>query len=125
MATSHDEHPLDVASEENNRVNDMLADTDGAICEMSFNGAIGYHVNIATGETDPEYLWKVALLQALDESVFEMMYVDADEPDEARRQVERELGEYFDRHTTEYVGEQFEGNLRSLIETQQQNADDL
>ena len=117
-------HPFDVATESDNRVNKMLAETDGAICSMEYAGAIGYHINVAEGETEPEYLWKIALLQALDETVFEMMFVDAEEPTDARFQIERELREYFDHHTSEYVADLFEEKLADLIEVQKEAAEE-
>lgn len=113
------ENAFDVATEGDNRVNRMLADTDGSICKMGYNGTIGYHIYVAEGETDPEYLWKIALLQALDETVFEMMYVDAEDPAEATRQVRQELVRSLDPLTAETVAEQFEDNLTSLIEAQE------
>lgn len=113
------EHPLDVARDAVDEVNEMLADTDGKIASMAFDGAVGYHHYVATGETDPEYLWKIALLQAMDSSVFEMMHVDADSPAEARRQMERQLRDHLDSHSAEYVADEFERHLESLIEVQE------
>lgn len=118
-----DDHPFDVATETDKRVNRMLADTDGAICSMEYTGTIGYHINVATGETDPEYLWKIALLQALDDTVFERMYVDAEDPRDARDQLERQLGESFDPFVAEQLAEDFEENLAELIEVQSEEAD--
>lgn len=115
-------HPFDVATEDDKKVNEMLAETDGAICAMEYTGTIGYHINLAKGEVDPEYLWKVALLQALDESVFEMMYVDEKDPREARVQLMWDLEEYFDSRTAERVGDLFEEKLTSLIEVQEKKA---
>lgn len=115
-------HPFDVATEDDKKVNEMLAETDGAICAMEYTGTIGYHINVAKGEVDPEYLWKVVLLQALDESVFEMMYVDAKDPRDARAQLERDLDEYFDARTAEHVAELFEEKLTGLIEVQEKKA---
>lgn len=125
MATADDDHPFDVATEDDKRVNQMLAETDGAICSMQYNGPIGYHINIAKGETSPEYLWKVALLQALDETVFEMMYVDEERPADARRQIERDLEEYFDPFTAEHVAELFEEKLENLIQSQEDLAEEM
>lgn len=117
-------HPFDVATDGVEEVNEMLAETDCAIAEMAFDGAIGYHEYVAKGESHPEYLWKTALLQALDETVFEMMYVDNEDPRDARMQVEHELGEYFDSFTAEFVADQFEDNLNSLIDAQESRAAD-
>lgn len=118
MGVKEADNPFDVATDNDKLVNRLLADTDGSICTMEYDGTIGYHIYVATGETDPEFLWKVALLQALDETVFEMMYVDADETREARRQIERQLRDSLDPHTAEYVADRFEDKLASLIETQ-------
>lgn len=118
MAAETEEHPFDVAKEANNRVNEMLADTDGAICSMELTGPIGYHINVASGETDPEYLWKIAFLQALNTAGLEMAHVDADTPDRAREQLSRTLREMFDPMTADYIGDEFEDNLRSLIDSQ-------
>lgn len=119
MATS-DEHPFDIATENVKEVNAMLADTDGAIAAMSFDGAVGYHHYVAAGETDPEYLWRTAFLKALDDTVLEMAYVDADHPEDARHQLERHLGDYFDPLTAEYVADEFEQNLKRLQESHQE-----
>jgi hypothetical protein len=116
------ESAFDVATESDRQVNELLAGTDGKICTMEYAGAIGYHINVARGETDPEFLWKIALLQALDETVFEMMYVDETHPEDARRQVERELERSFDPFTAERVAEVFEEKLTDLIETQAERA---
>lgn len=117
-------HPLDVARDANKRINNSLADTGGAIATMAINGALGYHINVATGETAPEYLWRVALYQALDETAFEMAHVDADDVEGARRQLDRTLEETFDHWTAEHVGDRFEENLRGLIEAQEEIADE-
>lgn len=116
------EHPLDVARDAVKDVNSMLADTDGKIAAMAFNGAAGYHQYVAKGETDPEYLWRIALLQALDDTIFEMMHVDGDSPAEARRQMERQLKNEFPAFTAEYIADEFESNLEDIIEVQE-NAD--
>lgn len=116
-------HPFDEARDANNRVNEMLADTDGAIAEMGFSGPIGYHINVAKGETAPEYLWRVALFQALEETAFEMAHVDADTVEGARRQLDRTLEDAFDPFTAEHVGDRFEENLRGLIESQEERDD--
>lgn len=113
---------FDEAREANERVNDLLADTDGAIAAMELAGAIGYHVNVATGETDPEYLWKIALLEALDETVLEMAYVDAPTPSEAREQLSRDLRRSFDPATADHVLDVFEDKLASLVESQEEIA---
>ena len=115
-----DEHPFDVAKDVCEDVNERLAETNGAISAMGMSGAIGYHHFVATGETDPEYLWKVALIQALEETVFEMTYVDAPNPRDARDQLERDLERSFDPFTAETVAEQFEENLRDLIDSQEE-----
>jgi hypothetical protein len=115
---SDDEHPFDVAKANNERVNEMLADTDGKIAAMEHSGAIGYHINVAKGETDPEYLWKIALLQALDDTVFEMLFVDSQNPSDARSQLEAQLTDSFDPFTAEAVADRFEQELESLIEVQ-------
>lgn len=119
MAAESEEHPFDVAKDANSRVNEMLADTDGAIASMELTGAIGYHINVATGETDPEYLWKIAFLQALNTAGLEMAHVNADTPERAREQLSRTLREMFDPMTADYIGEEFENNLRRLIESQE------
>lgn len=113
-----EQHPFDIARDANQRVNDGLADTDGAIASMELTGAIGYHINIATGTTNPEYLWKVAFLQALDTAGLEMAHVDADTPEGAGDQLSRTLSEMFDPMTADYIREEFEDNLRQLIDTQ-------
>lgn len=118
------EHPFDAATSNVEEVNEMLADTDGTIAQMSFDGALGYHNYIATGESHPEYLWKTALLQALDETVFEMMYVDDEDPRDARMQVQLELERHFDAFTAENVADNFEEKLNHLIEVQESTADE-
>lgn len=114
-----EQHPFDIATEAVRDVNDRLADTDGAICEMQFDGAVGYHNYIADGVADPEYLWRTALLQALDETIFEMMHVDDSTASGARAQVERQLEGSLDPFTAEAVAETFEDRLESLIEVQE------
>lgn len=116
---SEAEHPFDAATDNDERINEMLAETGGKIAAMEYTGTIGYHIHVAEGETDPEYLWKIALLQALDESVFEMMYVDADSATEARNQIESELERSFDSMTAGYVADVFEEKLAELIRTQE------
>lgn len=123
-AEANEDHPFDVAKDNDTEVNRMLADTDGAIASMQYTGTIGYHIHVAEGETHPEYLWKIALLEALDTAMFDMMHVGADDVPEARRQVERELKESFDPFTAEFVADEFEDNLRGLIETQREFADE-
>lgn len=119
MRETDERHPFEVARENDKRVNRMLSDTDGAVAVMEYTGAIGYHIHIATGETEPEYIWKVALLQALDDVVFEMAYVDADTPVEAREQLEWDLKDAFQPLVAEAVADEFESNLSELIETQE------
>ncbi|RYJ13295.1 hypothetical protein ELS19_04480 [Halogeometricum borinquense] len=113
------DHPFDVATETDKQVNQMLAETDGRICTMEFSGAIGYHLNVATGESDPEYLWKLALLQAFDETVFEMMHVDAKDAATAREQIETQLEDSFRPLAVESVADVFEEKLADLVETQE------
>lgn len=110
---------FDAATDNVREINEQLAETDGRIAVMSFDGAIGYHHYIAAGETDPEYLWKVALLKALDDTVLEMAYVDADSVEAAADQLDQQLRDAFDPLTREYLIEQFEGNLRDLKEVQE------
>lgn len=119
-----DPHPFDIATETDEQVNEMLAATDGSICAMEYDGAIGYHINVAKGETDPEYLWKIALLQALDETVFEMVYVDEEEPREARIELQHQISQSFDPMTAEHVSEVFEEKLTDLIEVQEGRDDE-
>lgn len=114
-----EEHPFDIAVDANEDVNDLLAGTDGAICEMQFAGAIGYHVNVADGETDPEYLWKTAFLQAIDEVLLDMAMVDADTPGEAREQLDRQVLEEMGPFTKDALAESFEEHLESLIAVQE------
>jgi hypothetical protein len=88
---------------------------------MSFSGAVGYHVHVATGETSTDYLTRTALLQALDDVLFERLGVHDDpDPSDARATVERQLREVLDLapHTAELVADEYESNLRSLRETQ-------
>lgn len=121
-SNSDDPSPFDIARENDQRVNEMLAETDGAIASMQYQGTIGYHIHVARGESDPEYLWKIALLEALDEAVFQQAYVDAEDPTGARRQIERALSDAFNPMTADYLAEQFEEKLRDLMETQQEHA---
>ena len=119
-----EEHPFDAATSNVKEVNQMLADTDGALAEMSFDGAVGYHEYVATGESHPEYLWKTALLQALDETVFEMMHVGDEDPRDARMEVQRALERHFDAFTAETIADNFEDNLRNLIDVQESRGDE-
>jgi len=114
-----EEHPFDVATEADKRVNRMLAESGGKICEMSYDGAIGYHINVAAGESDPEYLWKIAFLQALDESVLEMAHIDGETPGDCRLQLERQLGGKLDPMTLDYLADIFEEKLNALVEAQE------
>jgi len=118
------EHPFDAATSNVEEVNEMLADTDGTIAQMSFDGAVGYHNYVATGEAHPDYLWKTALLQALDETVFEMMYVVSEDSRDARMEVQRELERHFDAFTAETIADNFEEKLEHLIEVQESRADE-
>ena len=111
------------ARENDEQVNEMLADTGGRIAMMQYDGAIGYHIHVATGETDPEYLWKVALLQALDEMAFETLYVDEDTPALARDQVESQLREMFPMFQAEQIAAAFEDNLSDLIDVQEERGE--
>ena len=113
------QNALDMARDSCRDVNEKLADSDGKIAAMCITGTVGYHQYVATGETDPEYLYKIALLQALDESVFEMMHVDADEAGRAAQQVQTELERHFDAWTAEDVATRFQENLESLISVQE------
>ena len=117
-----EEHPFDMAKRTCEDVNERLAETDGAISAMGLSGAIGYHHFVATGESHPEYLAKVALLEALDETIFEMLYVDEAHPNDARHQVERELKRSMDPYTAETVADRFEEKLTDLIEVQENRA---
>lgn len=117
MASS-EKSPLKAASEGAMEVNEQLADTDGRICSMSITGRVGYHEYVAAGETEPEFLWKVAFLQALDDTVLEMVYVDAEDSVGAREQLERQLRDSFDPLTAEYLCDEFESNLEQLQENQ-------
>jgi len=114
-----EEHPFDIAVDANEDVNDLLADTDGAICEMQFAGAIGYHVNVADGEAAPEYLWKTAFLQAIDDTLLEMAHIDADTPEAARQQLEEQVVEQMGPFVRESLADSFEMHLRDLIEVQE------
>lgn len=114
-----DKHPFDIATDGAQEVNELLADTGGAICEMQFAGAIGYHVNVADGETDPEYLWKTAFLQAIDDTLLEMAHIDADTPEAARQQLEEQVLEQIGPFARDDLAESFEMHLRDLIEVQE------
>jgi hypothetical protein len=112
---------LEMARANDRDVNDELAATGGHVCEMYFSGAIGYHIHVATGETSPQYLTRTALLQALDEVLFERVYVDeTDDVDEARAAVERELHEMCRPLAAEHIADEYESNLRSLQEAQEE-----
>ncbi|QLC34092.1 hypothetical protein EFA46_007710 [Halarchaeum sp. CBA1220] len=115
-----DEHPLDAAQSANIDINDRLAETDGTITAMEFSGRIGYHINVATGVTDPESLWRVALFQALDETLLEQMWIDGDTPADARRGVERELEDAMTPWMAETIADRFEAKLESLIDAQEE-----
>ena len=125
MSDSQQPNAFDYATATNGEVNELLAQTNGRIATMEFAGAIGYHINVAVGESDPEYLWKIALLQALDESLMEMMHVDADETNEARRQIKRELENWMDPLSAERVADLFERKLSELIEVQEYRSPDV
>jgi len=114
-----EQHPLDVATGANKEVNQILADTDGAISSMQFEGAIGYHINIASGETDPEHLWRAAFHNAIDQVLLEMAFVDADTPEAAREQLEEQVLDQMGPFSRDAVADRFEENLRGLIETQE------
>lgn len=118
MARSQDQSAFDVARESDERVNEMLAETDGAIASMAYDGEIGYHIHVAKGETSPEYLWKVALFQAFDDMALEMTYVDADTPEEARWQLEDTLQDTFSPFVADAVADEFESNLEQLMDVQ-------
>jgi len=99
--------------------NEKLAATDGAIAEMQFGGAIGYHHYLAAGETDIEYLWRVALLQAFDNVIYRMMHVEAEEPEPAAEAVTQQLEEHLDSRTADRIGDRFEEELIDLIDVQE------
>jgi len=114
-----EDHPFDVAVDANKEVNQQLAETDGAISSMSFQGAIGYHINVANGETQPEHLWRVAFFQAIDEALLEMAHVDAETAAGAREQLEEQVLEQMGPFVRDDVARSFEENLESLIAVQE------
>jgi len=114
-----DKHPFDVATDASEEVNEMLAATDGAIAEMQFAGAIGYHINVASGETEPEYLWKTAFHQAVDEVLLEMAMIDADTPAGAREQLDEQVLDQFGPFSSDAMADAFEEKLEGLIEVQE------
>lgn len=116
--SSSEKHPLDLARDTSMEVNEQLADTDGQICAMSIAGRVGFHEYVAAGETAPEYLWKVAFFQALDDTVLEMVHVDAEDAIGAREQLERRLSDAFDPFTVEHLCDEFEDNLQRLQQNQ-------
>ena len=115
---SESQQALDAAIEANNEINQMLADTDGTIRSMQFQGAVGYHINVATGETDPEYLWRVAFHRAIDEVLLETALIQPDSAGDALHQLEHEVLEQMGPFSRDTLAEKFEENLRSLIESQ-------
>lgn len=115
---------FDVATANDQCVNEMLADTDGSVCTMEYTGAIGYHIHVASGESDPEYLWKIALLQALDDALFGEIHVDEANPSDARDQLERQIEGRLDPFTADFIANEFESNLTDLITVQEERAID-
>jgi len=113
---------FELARDNDNAVNERLAETDGKIAAMQYDGRIGYHAHIATGETDPEYLWRVALSQALDRTLLEMVYIDGGTAHEAASQLDRQLGDSLQPHARERLVSAFEDQLEALIDAQSQAA---
>ena len=119
---SDDRNPFSASREYDMWINDDLADTDGDICMMEYSGPIGYHIHVATGETHPKYLWKVAFFQAVSETLLDMVWVDDPDPADAREQLEHGLSVCVDPVMREEISVLFEDNLRELIAAQERNA---
>lgn len=115
------ESPYETALAANKRVNDLIA-ASGDIGAVQLAGVIGYHVNPSARDTRPGALWKVALLQALDDTIFDMIHVDDSTVEGARRTVEQGLSDYTDSMTRDFVGERFAGHLQTLIDRQEEFA---
>ena len=111
---------FELARENDQEVNELLADTDGRIATMQYHGSIGYHLHVARGATDPQYLWKIALLKALDESLLEMVHIDAETVSGATSQLQRQLAGDLQHASLELLTDRFSENLWSLIETQEE-----
>jgi hypothetical protein len=106
-----------VATDSDNEVNRLLADDECGIDEMQYAGAIGFHVHVADGLTNPEFLWRTAFYQALDEVVLDMVHCEEDLPENAVHEVMRQVGDKFDPHTRDRLRDEFQEQLSDLIES--------
>lgn len=87
---------MDVATEAQSEVSERLGDPDQGIDVMHLAGPVGTFTYIGRG-APLHYQVKPALMEAISESLDEMVWVeDADTPEEAQAVLEDQLVEMFD-----------------------------
>lgn len=96
MSETDDTNAMDVATEAQTRVSEMLGDPDQGIDVMHLAGPVGTHTYIGRG-APLEYQAKPALMEAISERLDEVVWVEgAETPEEVQAVLEDQLTEMFD-----------------------------
>jgi len=98
-----DETVVDIATEAQTEVSTRLGDPDQSVDVMRLSGPVGRFTYIGQG-APLEHMVKPALMQAIGESLDQILWAEGVEtPDDARAVLEDQLIEMFDYHDADHL----------------------